>query len=282
MHVSLVVLTYNWPEALQQVLRSIAAQTRLPDEVLVADDGSGADTAQLVARQAAGFPTPLRHVWQEDQGFRAARCRNRGIAVSRGEYVVLIDGDMLLHPAFIADHLALCAPGYFLQGGRLKATPAETGRLLAGGQPRFAPWMDGDFDSFDGTRRLYAFHQPQLARWKAGSRHGGRVMSCNMSFWREDLLRVNGFDERMEGYGAEDRELAARLENAGLHRRPLKWAALAVHLWHRSRAQPDVDDLSLPNNRLFHATRTQGLVRCAQGIDSHADLLRGEPVWASP
>ncbi len=284
MRVSLVILTYNWPTALEQVLRSVAAQTRLPDDIVVADDGSTAETAQVIERLAGELALPLRHVWQEDHGFRAARCRNRGIAAARGDYVVLIDGDMLLHPAFIADHLALASPGVFLQGGRLKATAAESKRLLRGGRPRFAPWMAGCFHDFDGTRRLYAFHQLALARWKARARNGGRVMSCNMSFWREDLLRVNGFDERMEGYGAEDRELAARLENIGLRRRQLKWAALAVHLWHRSRAQPNVDDLSLPNNRLFLATCTQALTRCAQGIDGHLDLLAdpGASVSSSP
>jgi glycosyltransferase involved in cell wall biosynthesis len=269
MNASLIVITYNWPEALDRVLAGVAAQTRLPDEVIVADDGSGEPTRALVERWAATFPRPLRHVWQEDLGFRAARCRNRGIAASRGDYILLIDGDMLLHPEFVADHLAFAERGYFLQGGRIKATAEETARLLAGGEPLFAPWSKADFGAFDGTRRHYAFRAPSLARWKARSRRGGRVMSCNMSFWRDDLLRVNGFDERMEGYGAEDRELAARLGNAGVRRRQLKWAALAVHLEHASRAQPDVDDMSLPNNRLFRATVEQRITRCERGIDAH-------------
>ncbi len=269
MNVSLVVLTYNWPEALARVLDTVAAQRRLPEEVIVADDGSGPQTAALIAARESSFPVPLRHVWQEDRGFRAARARNRGFAAAKGDYVVLIDGDMLLHPSFIADHLMLAERGYFLQGGRLKADSAESARLLAGGPPVFAPWMAGNFHEFDGTRRLYAFRQPLLARWKARARRGGRVMSCNMSFWREDLLRVNGFDERMEGYGAEDRELAARLENAGVRRRQLKWAALAVHLEHRSRAQPDVDDPTLPNNQLFRQTVEQRITRCELGIDRH-------------
>lgn len=279
MNVSLIVITYNWPEALDRVLASVAAQTRLPDEVIVADDGSGESTRVVVERWAQHFPCPVRHVWQDDLGFRAARCRNRGIAASRGDYILLIDGDMLLHPAFVADHLALAERGFFLQGGRIKATAAETARLLAGGRPVFAPWSPADFRAFDGTRRHYAFHALALARRKARQRRGGRVMSCNMSFWRDDLLRVNGFDERMEGYGAEDRELAARLENAGLRRRQLKWAALAVHLEHASRAQPDVDDMSLPNNRLFRATVEQRIVRCERGIDGHlaefADAVPG-------
>jgi glycosyltransferase involved in cell wall biosynthesis len=269
MNVSLIITTYNWPAALQRVLESVAAQTRLPDEVLIADDGSGAETAAVIARAAENFPVPLRHIWQEDLGFRAARCRNRGIAASSGHYVVLLDGDMLLHPRFIADHVMLAEPGCFLQGGRLKANHAESQRLLAGGRPVYAPWVKANFHEFDGTRRLYAFRQPTLARWKSRSRNGGRVMSCNMSFWREDLLRVNGFDERMEGYGAEDRELVVRLENAGLRRRALKWAALAMHLEHSSRAQDWVNDPSLPNNQLLQASIDQHLVRCERGIDRH-------------
>jgi glycosyltransferase involved in cell wall biosynthesis len=269
--VSLIVITYNWPQALEQVLRSVATQTRLPDEVIVADDGSTDETRQLIASMAANFPVPLRHIWQEDRGFRAARCRNLGIAASRGDYVVLIDGDMVLHRAFIADHLMLAERGYFLQGGRFKTTARESARLLAGGRPVFAPWAEVDFHVFDGIRRIYSFHAPGLARWKAKGKNGGRVMSCNMSFWRDDLLRVNGFDERMEGYGAEDRELSARLENAGLRRRQLKWCALAAHLEHKTRAQIDVNDMSLPNNRLFRATITERITRCEFGIDGHLD-----------
>jgi len=282
MKVSLVVLTYNWPAALRRVLESVATQSRLPDEVVVADDGSTAETTELVASFAAAFPVPLRHVWQEDHGFRAARARNRGFVASHGDYIVLIDGDMILHRDFVADHLMLAERGYFLQGGRIKSTQAETDRLLDGGKPVFAPWSRADFHVFDGMRRLYAFHQPALARWKARGRNGGRVMSCNMSFWREDLLRVNGFDERMEGYGAEDRELAARLGNAGVKRRQLKWAALAVHLEHTSRAQPDVDDMSLPNNRLFKATVDQKIVRCELGMDRHVGEFAAVGATPSP
>ena len=267
--VSLIVITYNWPSALREVLRSVATQKRLPDEVIIADDGSTDDTRALIAAMAATFPVPLRHIWQEDLGFRAARCRNVGIAASRGDYIVLIDGDMILHPSFIADHLMLAEPGYFLQGGRFKTRARETARLLAGGRPVFAPWADADFHVFDGIRRLYSFRALALARWKARGKHGGRVMSCNTSFWRSDLLRVNGFDERMEGYGAEDRELAARLENAGLRRRQLKWCALAAHLEHATRAQIDVNDMSLPNNRLYRQTLTERITRCEQGIDKH-------------
>ena len=263
MRTSLVVLTYNWPAALERVLAGIAAQSTLPDEVVVTDDGSREETRALVARVGHDFPCRIAHVWQEDTGFRAARARNRGIAASRGEYVILIDGDMIVHRDFVADHIALALPGHSLQGGRLNASPSETARLVAGGRPRFSPIMPGRFPPHRAIRA------PWLARIKARSRSGGRIFSCNMSAWREDLLRVNGFDERFEGYGGEDQELAKRMRHAGITRRQLKFAALAIHLFHSSRAPDDPNDMSLPANRMIAETLRTRATRCDLGIDAH-------------
>lgn len=269
--VSIILLTYNWPQALSRVLDSIAWQRRTPDEVIVADDGSGEATHALLQARAAHFPCALRHVWQEDFGFRAARCRNRGIAAARSEYIILIDGDMVLHPDFVADHLALARRGALMQGGRIKWTREESDRVMAGKAPVFSPFARADYRAFDAMPRHYAFRAVFLAQQKA-NRPGGRVMSCNMGLWRKDLLACNGFDERMEGYGAEDRELVTRLGNAGIAKHPLKWAALAGHLEHASRAQEDVDDARLPNNALFLQTTREGITRCAAGIDGHHDI----------
>jgi glycosyltransferase involved in cell wall biosynthesis len=271
--VSIVVLTYNWSAALARVLESIARQSRLPAEVIVADDGSSDGTAELVRQMASRFPVPLRHVWQEDLGFRAARARNRGIATCRGEYIVLIDGDMVLHPRFLADHLRFAERGYYLQGGRLCVSMDETNRLIEGGAARFHPWINADFKRMGGSKRLYAFRSRWLSVFKARARRGGRVMSCNMSFWKEDLVAVNGFDERMEGYGSEDLDLAARLDNLGRRRRQLKFAALALHLEHTSRAPIDPDDMAMPNNQLLAQTRSLGIVRARIGLDSHLGAI---------
>jgi glycosyltransferase involved in cell wall biosynthesis len=278
MRCSLLVTTYNWKEALAAVLASVRRQGRLPDEVIVADDGSGEDTREMLLALATDFPTVLRHVWQEDRGFRAASIRNRAIAASRGDIVICIDGDMVLHPAFVADHLSLSQDGSFLQGGRLQATPDYTRRLLSGVAPTFAPWMAVHFAAAHGDERRHTLRWPWLARRKADSGHAGvTVMSCNMSFWRRDLLRVNGFDERMEGYGSEDLEIDARLGNAGVRRRRLKFAGLAVHLSHGSRAPVDPEDLSLPNNRILRETVQRRTTRCEHGIDQYLQEYREPP-----
>lgn len=116
MQVSLIVTTYNWPAALHLTLASAARQTLMPAEIVIADDGSGAPTRQLVEEWSERMPCPVKHIWQDDQGYRLARSRNRAIAASVGDYVVLVDGDMILHPRFIEDHAACARPDCFIQG----------------------------------------------------------------------------------------------------------------------------------------------------------------------
>ncbi|HUA80302.1 MAG TPA: glycosyltransferase family 2 protein [Dyella sp.] len=276
--VTVMVSTYNWKEALALSLRSLARQSRPPDEVIVADDGSRQDTAQLLDEIAKTFPVPLRHVWQPDEGFRKARILNRAIAAAHGEYVIQLDGDQLAHPRFVEDHLSLARQGCFLQGTRIRTTVAETERLLAGGQPRFGWFVDAYFrddndrSTYHFGRRHHTLRLPWLARIK--SRSTGHPMGCNVSFWREDLLRVNGYDERMHGYGSEDLEIDIRLRNAGLRRSQIKFAALALHLEHASVSSRDPADPELPNNKLLFASQERHLVRSECGLDAHlADFV---------
>lgn len=279
--VSLVVTTYNWPEALSLVLDSVRVQSRLPDEVVIADDGSRPDTAALLREIARDFPVPLRHVWQEDDGFRAARARNRAIAASSGEYIVILDGDMVLHRHFVADHLRAAKHGTFVQGPRLFAGPHATARMLASRLHTPPPWFP------DLKRRRHTLRIPALARLQLAASEAADpryIKSCNQGLWREDLLRVNGFDERMQGWGREDDEIAARLFHCGIPRRLLRFGGLATHLHHTVRHQ----DGASPNDAYLAITRAHHLTRCEQGIDAHlaefvaspAPDLRASPVPA--
>ncbi len=278
---SLVITTYNWKEALALCLDSVAAQRVLPHDVVVADDGSREDTARLVQAFARDFPVPLRHVWQEDLGFRAARVRNLGIAASTGDYVVFIDGDMVLHPKFVADHQAVIRPGTFLLGGRLNASPEEAARLLAGGCPRFSPFMPFARSAGGELKRKHALRIPAVAKWKASRRRGGVAMSCNLGVWRRDLDLVNGFDDAYEGWGREDDDLTLRLRHAGLERRILRYAGLAVHLWHKTRWPDGIPPTeSIPNDVLLQRTRETRAIRCERGLDAHVARAQGLAVAA--
>lgn len=260
--VSLVVTTYNWPEALAFVLDSARRQSRLPDEVLIADDGSGEPTRTLLQAIARDFPVPLRHVWQADDGFRAARSRNRAIAAAHGDYIIILDGDMVMHRHFVADHLAAAKPGTFVQGSRLFAGPDASARMK-----RDRIFEPGPFFP-DLDRRRHTLRIPLLARLQLATSEKASpkyIKSCNQGYWRADLLRVNGFDERMQGWGREDDEVAARLFHVGIPRRLLRFGGLATHLHHTVRH----DDGASPNDFYLADTRARRVTRCEFGIDAH-------------
>jgi glycosyltransferase involved in cell wall biosynthesis len=260
MRVSAVVVTYNWPQALALALHALARQSVLPDEVIVTDDGSRADTRDLLAATARNYPTRLVHLWQPDDGARMSRARNRGVAAATGDYVVFLDGDMLAHRDFIADHRAFARRGCFVQGSRVLTGERCTQRLLAEKQ------LDVGFFTPDIERRRHTLRLPVLARAYARPhmREGG-IKSCNWGFWRDDLLALNGFNEAMTGWGREDNEMALRAFHMGLRRRDLRFSGLAAHLWHATRKNL-VDN---PNDAVLADTRASGVVRSALGLDRH-------------
>jgi len=260
MRITVATITYNWPGALERVLESLARQTRLPDEVIVTDDGSTDETRRVIERVAETFPVRLVHLWQPDDGARMSRARNRAIAAATGDYVIILDGDMVAEPHFVADHEAFATRGCYVQGSRVLSDEALTRRMLADSSVRatfFTPGIE---------RRRHTLRMPLLARWYAKPSQKTRgIKSCNMGFWREDLLALNGFNEGMTGWGREDTELVTRAFHAGLFRRDLRFSALATHLYHRTRKNL-VDN---PNDRILDETRKLGLVRCELGVDQH-------------
>ena len=263
MRVSVAVITYNWPQALELVLRALAAQTVLPYEVIVSDDGSQPGTRDLLLRMARDYPTRLVHLWQPDEGARMSRARNRAIAAAQGNYLVLLDGDMVVERHFIADHRSFARKGCFVQGSRVLSSAQLTAGMLDGTQSSAMP----GFLARGIERRRHTLRMPALAYWstRPGRRRSG-IKSCNMAFWRDDLLRANGFNEAMVGWGREDSELALRAFHAGLLRRDVRFSALALHLYHPTRKHDMPDN---PNDCILRDTKDRQLVRCERGLNQH-------------
>jgi GT2 family glycosyltransferase len=264
---TLVITTYERADALAAVLATTRAQRDPPDEIIVADDGSGPATAAVVEDGARHAPWPLRHIRQAHAGFRVTRVRNLAIAAARGDYIVFVDGDMLLDPRFIGDHRSAARPGSFVQGVRIPLTATATARLIA--EPGRTP---GQLDLRGaGLRRAYALHSAALQR--ASARWANRLIAikgCNQGFWRQDLRHVNGFDESIEGWGPEDKELCARLTHTGIARRTLLGGGIAWHLWHAPASRASAD----ANRAVLQQTLAERRVRCARGLDSHASAGR--------
>lgn len=268
MRLDLIITTHERPDALAAVLASLGRQSRPPDALWIADDGSGPTTAAAVAAHAATATYPVHHLRQAHEGFRVARLRNLALAAAdratpRPDYVVLLDGDMVMHPEFLADHARAARPGHWLQGARVLLDDAATHRVLAGGTP------PGPLGTGLGTRRrAYLWRAPRRlpAALSAALSHLGNALlsikACNQGFWLQDLLATNGYDERIEGWGPEDKELCARLENAGIRRRSLLGGGVAWHLAH----PPAPRDRRSVGEAILRDTVRSGRTRSEYGI----------------
>ena len=259
MTLSLIISTYNWPRALELCLDSVMRQSTMPSEILIADDGSGASTREVVEHFAGLSPVPLRHIWHEDRGFRLAAIRNKAIAASQGEYIIQIDGDLILHRDFIRDHAAFARKGYFVTGSRGIITEMLTQKVLKGEIPSLTPLMRGVRNS-NNVMRI-----PFLARLYRTLGPTRFVKGCNMAFWRDDLIRVNGYDEAFTGWGREDTELAVRLNNSGIRQQCMKFCGVVFHLYH---GKQDRTTLSTNEERYQQSLR-EHRTRCEKGLDSH-------------
>ena len=244
------------------MLASVARQSTPPREIIIADDGSGTATLAVIESFVRAHPAPVRVVRQPHEGFRVARLRNLAIAAATCDYLVFIDGDMLLHPEFMGDHARFARRGYFTQGIRAHADARLTARLIEGS----AEFPTASTPGLGGLRRAYLLHSAPLSGLM---RHAANAFvalkACNLGAWREDLLRVNGFDEDMVGWGPEDKELCARLGHAGVRRQTLLFGGIASHLHHPSESRS-----GLPQNlALLDKTRRDKLTRCDRGLDAH-------------
>ncbi len=260
MRISVLISTYNRPDALGAVLRSLAAQTVQPHEVLIGDDGSGPETAAVI--EDASKVLPIIHQWRPHEDFRAALMRNLSASRATGEYLVIVDDDILLHPEFLADHRDAAKPGYFVQGCRAILDEAASRTAMA---------TDGYWPGFfaKGLRnRKNAVRSRLLSSVFSREKTGLRgIRTCNFAVWREDFYAVNGFNEDFVGWGREDSELAVRLFNSGLKRFNLRFAALGCHLHHPPRPRA-----KLPaNDALLASTMAARSVWCEHGLDSHLD-----------
>jgi len=240
--ISLIITTYNRPDALAAVLRGAFAQSDRAFEILVADDGSQDETRFLVDDLALAAPMPVRHVWQQDRGFRAGAARNRAAAHAQGGYLVFLDGDCVPRPDFIAQHRSLAESGWMVAGNRILLSEDFTPEVLAGSLPIHA-WS---LRQWRVARRGGAINRTLPLRSlplgplrKLGSRRWQRVRTCNLGVWAADFRAVDGFDEVFEGWGYEDSDLAVRLINSGVRRKEGAFATGVLHLWHREndRAQ---------------------------------------------
>ncbi|GAB5565097.1 MAG: glycosyltransferase family 2 protein [Winogradskyella sp.] len=260
MKASLVICTYNWPEALELVLKSIMVQKEMPEEVIIADDGSKEETKNLIESFKSKLSIPLHHVWQEDKGWRKSIILNKAIANARGEYIIQIDGDCILHSSFVKDHLRYARKGVYLSGSRVNIQESFLVTLFEKQKISF------NFLSRGIKKRGRALHLPLLSKfYKEKDGFNRKNRGCNTSFHRDDFIAVNGYNDDFFGWGREDSELGRRFHNYGLKNRKLKNIAIVYHIYHYVKPKDGLDK----NHQLEMEAKNNKTVWCDNGINKY-------------
>lgn len=270
MKISVIFSTYNSPAWLEKVLWGFFAQNRRDFEIVVADDGSTSETRDLIARMQAGAPVPLRHIWQEDDGFQKCRILNKAVAAATGDYLIFTDGDCIPRADFVDQHIRHSERGAYLSGGYFKL-PMDISRAI--GRDDVTSQRVFDVRWLHAQGLAYSVKSLKLMandRWAdvfnrlspARATWNGHNASCH----REFIIAVNGFEERMQ-YGGQDREFGDRLLHHGLKAKRIRYSAVCVHLDHKRGYV--TEEMLHRSMEIRLATQRNRTVRASLGIEQY-------------
>ena len=269
--ISLIITTYNRPDALSVVLESLSKQIVFPLEVIIADDGSKEPTKNIIKYWQGKLACPLVHVWQKDEGFRAAAARNKAVAASSGNYLVFLDGDCVVFPDFIKNHINLAELHKMVMGSRILCSEELTiqmeNNLANPVSWGLSAWIKAKLSK--KINRLFPLirlgnlwlRNLRGEKWKG-------IRTFNLAVWREDFLAVNGFDERFQGWGHEDANLAIRLIRNGVFRKDGQFSIPVLHLWHQENDRTKLKS----NEQLIEDVLGSNDIQAVIGVNQHKAL----------
>jgi len=269
---SIIVSTYNSPKWLEKVLYGYNNQTYRHFEMIIADDGSGLETKELIDRIRKEVFFPITHVWHEDDGFRKCVILNKAILQTNSPYIIMSDGDCIPRKDFVEQHVKFREENYFLSGGYFML-PMEISEKITKEDIYTERCFDVKWLRKNGLRQTF----------KNQKLNSGPLKSCilnsvtpteaswnghNTSGWKSDILAVNGFDERMQ-YGGEDRELGERMMNNGVHSKQIRYSAVVIHLDHeRGYVKPEMIE---KNRTIREITKKENRIWTDFGIQKSVD-----------
>lgn len=232
----------------------------MPNEIIIADDGSTKETKDMIDDFKLTNPKlNIIHSWQEDKGFRAAKSRNKAIMLSKSEYIILIDGDMILNEYFIEDHIKCAKKGHFIQGQRVLLDKYFTRSILK------IKYFDKKLlpKKLLNKNTIRSEILSKIFLRTTNSLKG--IKSCNMSLFRQDCIAINGFNEDFIGWGREDSEFVARLYNYGIKRINLRFKAILFHLYHQENSRK----MLTRNDEILKNSIGLSLIKCDNGIQKY-------------
>ncbi len=260
MKTSLLISTYNWTEALELVLKSVQVQTKKPDELILADDGSTKETRELINKFRRNTNIEVIHVWHEDDGFNKSAILNKAISKSKGDYIIQTDGDCILHSDFVKDHLFLARNKTYLYGSRVSIKKNYLKQLFKTKNIKF------NFFSKSIKKRTRTLRIPLFSLfYRSKNKFSKKMRGCNISYWKKDFIMVNGYNEDIKGWGREDSELIIRMMNNGCHGKRIRYSGIVYHIWHKTNSKNNFKK----NDKIQQLAIQQKTKFCKNGIDKY-------------
>lgn len=257
MKVTVLITTYNWPEALQLVLKSVIKQSKPPEEIVIADDGSTHETAAVITEFKSVFSGNVKHIWHEDKGFTKTIILNKALQEVTSPYIIQIDGDVILHRHFVKDHIRYSQENTYLFGSRVSMNENRSKEVVEKETVRIS-WLSKGL-----LRRTRAVYIPFLNRFRKTATHNSsKLRGCNISYWKKDAYTINGYNEDFIGWGYEDYDFAQRLLHAGVVSKRIKYAAIQFHIYHKEATKGNTTQ----GDKIQIETQTKRLVQCKNGI----------------
>jgi len=254
---ALLISTYNWPKALELVLSSALKQSSLPNEIVIADDGSTNETKILITKFQKISPVPITHLWHEDIGFTKAVILNKAIEKIKSDYIIQIDGDIIIHKHFIRDHIRYAKKGLYLFGSRISLKEEYSKKVLLTKKIEFY-WLNKGLQ-----RKSRAIYFPYFNTFsKTSNQISSKLRGCNISYWKNDAININGYNEDFIGWGYEDSEFAQRLLNLGVSSFRLKHAAIQFHIYHKEAPKGNTEI----GDSILIKTHDEKIIKCENGI----------------
>jgi len=266
---SVIITTYNWPQALQLVLASLKAQQYFAKtEIIIADDGSSAPTAACIEKARLQTKVPIQHIWQPDQGFRAAKARNQAIFAASHDYILFLDGDCVVPKNFLLRHAQLATPHHFVAGNRILLSQSISQQLLVQ-QTAIFNWSYLQWLKLRLSGKcnrvlpllglpLGPLRQCRPWRWQG-------VKTCNLGVWRAHLWAINGFEEKYTGWGFEDSDLVIRLQKQQIRRKDGHFSVPVWHLWHPQQSRVNAQQ----NYAKLQLIQNSAQIKAMDGLDQY-------------
>lgn len=246
---SIIVSFYNKIDYLKLVLAGFEIQTEKNFEIIIADDGSNQSVLNQLENIIPLYPFKIKHLWQEDKGFRKNKILNKSILASEADYLIFIDGDCIPHPHFVEGHLLNAEVNTVLTGRRVNLSENISKQLTEEKiknnffeENFFKLLLDGIFGKSIDVEKGIHFKNKYLLDFFNRKQRG--ILGCNFSLFKTDILSINGFDERYQAPSiGEDSDIQFRLELIGKKIKSINHIAIQYHLYHKlqERLQKNLD-----------------------------------------